>query len=117
MAPMSSPLPLPMSSASPGRGDWKFAAAIAAITAFWIPGVLNFEVGPDFPFFVRRTRRMTLRMRNGSWLEWAGALPRNALEHFGVGRKFFYEHQETLDCFTWFVTGETTANQIDLFQL
>ena len=55
-----------MSSASPGRGDWIFAAAIAAITASWIRGVLNFELGADFPFFVRRTRRMTLRMRNGS---------------------------------------------------
>jgi hypothetical protein len=55
-----------MSSASPGRGDWIFAAAIAAITASCIRGVLNFELGADFPFFVRRTRRMTLRMRNGS---------------------------------------------------
>jgi hypothetical protein len=55
-----------MSSASPGKGDWIFAAAIAAITASWIPAVLNFDDGPDFPFLVRRTRRMTLRMRNGS---------------------------------------------------
>jgi hypothetical protein len=52
-----------------------FAAAIAAITASWIPGVLNFEVGADFPFFVRRTRRMTLRMRNGIWLEWPAHYP------------------------------------------
>jgi hypothetical protein len=58
-----------MSSASPGRGDWIFAAAIAAITTSWIPGVLNFDDGAAFPFFVRRTRRMTLRMRNVNWLE------------------------------------------------
>jgi hypothetical protein len=31
--------------------------------------------------------------------------------------EFFHEHQQTLNCFTWFVTGETAPNQIDLFQL
>src|SRR5207302_9575090 len=29
------------------------------------------------------------------------------LEHFGVRRKFFDEHQQTLNLFLWFITGQS----------
>src|SRR6266566_2952461 len=43
-------------------------------------------------------------------------LTRNSLEHFGVRREFFHEHQQTLDRFLWFVTGETATDEVDFLQ-
>src|SRR5205809_5595451 len=39
-------------------------------------------------------------------------LTRNSLEHFGVRRELFHKHQEALDRFLGFVTGEAAANEI-----
>ncbi len=41
----------------------------------------------------------------------------DSLEHFGVRREFFHEHQKTLDRFLRFVTSEATADKIDFLQL
>src|SRR6266576_1093811 len=41
----------------------------------------------------------------------------NALEHFSVRWEFFHKHQETLDGFLWFVTGQTAPDEIDLLKL
>ena len=41
---------------------------------------------------------------------------RNTFEHFRVRREFFDEHQETLNGFLRFVTGEAASNEVDLFQ-
>src|SRR5712692_6660165 len=44
-------------------------------------------------------------------------LTRNLFQHLHVGRKFLHEHEETLDRFFRFVTGQATANQVDFLQL
>src|SRR5437667_1268801 len=41
----------------------------------------------------------------------------NAFEHFSVRREFFHEHQQTLNGFLWFVTGQTAPDEIDLLKL
>src|SRR5436305_4407020 len=53
---------------------------------------------------------------NRSMLQRERSSTRNTFEHFRVRREFFHEHQKTLNGFLRFVTGETAANEIDLFQ-
>ena len=57
---------------------------------------------------------MTLRMRNEGMI---AALTGNALQHLRVGREFLHEHQQPLNRFIRFMTGEAAADQIDFFQL
>src|SRR4029077_20053097 len=76
-----------------------------------------FRTGRRLPFFPQPHPPYDLANAQRKLVKMPGALPRNAFEHFGVGGEFFHEHQQTLNCFTWFVTGETAPNQIDLFQL
>src|SRR5438034_8775535 len=40
----------------------------------------------------------------------------NALEHFSVRWEFFHKHQETLNGFLGFVTGQTASDEIDFLQ-
>ena len=42
---------------------------------------------------------------------------RDASKHLRVGREFFHEHQQSLNCFLWLVSGQTAADQINFFQL
>src|SRR5947199_8396253 len=57
----------------------------------------------DFPIENRRSK-------------FESPLARNPLQHLLVGRKFFHEHEKTLDRFAGFVARETAADQIDLLQ-
>jgi len=41
---------------------------------------------------------------------------RNTFEHFRVRREFFDEHQQTLNGFLRFVTGQAAPDEIDFFQ-
>src|SRR5437762_9679551 len=43
-------------------------------------------------------------------------LTRNSLQHLGVRREFFHEHQQTLDRFLWFVAGKASADEVDFLQ-
>src|SRR6516162_6953284 len=40
----------------------------------------------------------------------------NALEHFSVRWELFHKHQETLNGFLWFVTGQSAPDEIDFLQ-
>ena len=44
-------------------------------------------------------------------------LARNVLEHLSVRREFLHEHQETLNRFLGFVSGQTAPDEIDFLQL
>src|SRR4029450_1698194 len=45
-----------------------------------------------------------------------GRSARNALEHFSVGGEFFHKHQQPLNSFFWFVSGQAAPNEIDFLQ-
>ena len=45
------------------------------------------------------------------------ALTGNALKHLRVGREFLHEHQQTLDRFIRFMSGQAAPDQIDFLQL
>src|SRR5260370_37416581 len=57
---------------------------------------------------MNRVRALETTALNGS--AW------NALEHFSIRWEFFYKHQETLNGFLWFVTGQTAPDKINFLQ-
>src|SRR5205085_12495373 len=44
-------------------------------------------------------------------------LARNLFQHLRIRREFFYEHEQTLNRFFRFVTGESATDQIDFLKL
>ena len=43
-------------------------------------------------------------------------LTRNFFQHLRIGRKLLHEHKKPFDCFSWFMSSESTANHVDLFK-
>jgi len=58
-------------------------------------------------------RRSARRDRQSS----ANQSARDAFKHLRVGREFFHKHQQSLNCFLWFVSGQTAPDKIDFLQL
>ena len=63
----------------------------------------------------RIVNRLRARVEIGNRL--ANRSARDASQHLRVGREFFHEHQQSLNCFLWLVSGQTASDEIDFLQL
>ena len=81
---------------------------------FVIPSTVDIRHS-SFSELACRTKEGVIALRLNPPPSLGRGLTRNFLKHLCVRRKFFDEHEQTLDCFFRFMTSQAAANQINFF--